>query len=90
MSRSAPQGKVRSASADLNHQLRLSVGTDLLPPMCWRVITSRIEDQLSDHRQLGKIAHSDTVMVEVSPGGGFTFNANPRRKETASQDSRPP
>ena len=47
-----------------------------------RVITSRIEDQLSEHLLRGKIARGDTVVVDVSPGGGFTFHANPHQKET--------
>jgi ATP-dependent Clp protease ATP-binding subunit ClpC len=42
-----------------------------------RVITSRIEDQLSEHLLRGKIARGDTVVVDVSPGGSFTFHANP-------------
>jgi ATP-dependent Clp protease ATP-binding subunit ClpC len=55
-----------------------------------RVITSRIEDQLSEHLLRGKIARGDTVVVDINPGGGFTLHAKPRRKETASEDSRPP
>jgi ATP-dependent Clp protease ATP-binding subunit ClpC len=54
-----------------------------------RVITSRIEDQLSEELLRGRISRGDTVVVDVSPGGGFTFHAEPRRKETASDDSRP-
>ena len=54
-----------------------------------RVITSRIEDQLSEELLRGRITRGDTVVVDVSPGGGFTFHVEPRRKETASQDSRP-
>ena len=55
-----------------------------------RVITSRIEDQLSEELLRGRISRGDTVVVDGSPGDGFTFHAEPRRKETASEDSRPP
>ena len=55
-----------------------------------RVITSRIEDQLSEHLLRGEIARGDTVVVDINPGGGFTLHAKPRRQETASEDSRPP
>jgi ATP-dependent Clp protease ATP-binding subunit ClpA len=55
-----------------------------------RVITSRIEDQLSEELLRGRISRGDTVVVDVSPGVGLTFHAEPRRKETASEDSRPP
>ena len=55
-----------------------------------RVITSRIEDQLSEHLLWGEIARGDTVVVDINPGGRFTLHAKPRRKETASEDSRPP
>jgi ATP-dependent Clp protease ATP-binding subunit ClpC len=54
-----------------------------------RVITSRIEDQLSEELLRGRIARGDTVVVDASPQGGFTFHARPRREETASDDSRP-
>ena len=55
-----------------------------------RVIRSRIEDQLSELLLRGKIARGDSMVVDVSPEGGFTFEAKPRGKETASEDSRPP
>jgi ATP-dependent Clp protease ATP-binding subunit ClpC len=55
-----------------------------------RVITSRIEDQLSEELLRGRISRGDTVVVDGSPGDGFTFHAEPRQKETASEDSRPP
>ena len=55
-----------------------------------RLITSRIEDQLSEHLLRGKIARGDTVVVDINLGGGFTPHAKPRRKETASEYSRPP
>ncbi|HEY8864057.1 MAG TPA: AAA family ATPase, partial [Candidatus Dormibacteraeota bacterium] len=54
-----------------------------------RVITSRIEDQLSEELLRGRISRGDTVVVDGSPEGGITFHAEPRRKETASEDSRP-
>ncbi|MHB8589939.1 MAG: ATP-dependent Clp protease ATP-binding subunit [Candidatus Dormibacteraceae bacterium] len=55
-----------------------------------RVITSRIEDQLSEELLRGRISRGDTVVFDRSPEGGLTFHAGPRRKETASEDSRPP
>jgi ATP-dependent Clp protease ATP-binding subunit ClpC len=54
-----------------------------------RVITSRIEDQLSEELLRGRISRGDTVVVDASPEGGFTFHAGPRREETSSEDSRP-
>jgi ATP-dependent Clp protease ATP-binding subunit ClpC len=53
-----------------------------------RVITSRIEDQLSEELLRGRISRGDMVVVDVSPGDGFTFHGEPRRKETASEDFR--
>ncbi len=55
-----------------------------------RVITSRIEDQLSEELLRGRISRGDTVVVDGSPEGGFTFHAGPRREETASEDFRAP
>ncbi len=55
-----------------------------------RVITSRIEDELSEHLLRGKIARGDSVVVDVSPEGGLTFQGEARRHETASEDSSPP
>jgi len=55
-----------------------------------RVITSRIEDQLSEHLLRGKIARGDTVVVDVNHEGGFTFHGEARRNELASKDSSPP
>jgi ATP-dependent Clp protease ATP-binding subunit ClpC len=54
-----------------------------------RVITSRIEDQLSEELLRGRISRGDTVVVDGSPEGGITFHVGPRREETASEDSRP-
>ncbi len=55
-----------------------------------RVITSRIEDQLSEELLRGRISRGDIVVVDVSPGDGLTFHTEPRRKETASEDFRAP
>jgi ATP-dependent Clp protease ATP-binding subunit ClpC len=55
-----------------------------------RVITNRVEDQLSEELLRGRISRGDTVVVDGSPEGGFTFHAGPRREETASEDSQPP
>lgn len=76
---------MRSPAADLNYELRLLVGTDLLAARCCRVITSRIEDQLSDHLQRGRTAHGDTVMLEVSPRGRLRVprQAAPERNSLA-------
>jgi ATP-dependent Clp protease ATP-binding subunit ClpC len=55
-----------------------------------RVITNRIEDELSEELLRGRISRGDTVVVDVSPEGGMTFHTEPRREETAPEDSRPP
>ncbi|HWO92997.1 MAG TPA: ATP-dependent Clp protease ATP-binding subunit [Methylomirabilota bacterium] len=55
-----------------------------------RVITNRIEDELSEELLRGRISRRDTVVVDVSPEGGLTFHTEPRREETAPEDSRPP
>ena len=55
-----------------------------------RVITSRIEDQFSEELLRGRISRGDTVVVDISAEGGFTFQAAPGRKETASEDFQPP
>jgi ATP-dependent Clp protease ATP-binding subunit ClpC len=54
-----------------------------------RVITGRIEDQLSEHLLRGLIARGDTVVVDISPEGGFTFHAEVRRNETTSEPPSP-
>jgi hypothetical protein len=61
---------------------------------CWRprlplrrVITSRIEDHLSEELLRGRISPGDAVVVDVRPGGGFTFRAEPGRKGNASEAS---
>jgi ATP-dependent Clp protease ATP-binding subunit ClpC len=48
-----------------------------------RVITNRIEDQLSEELLRGKFKRGDSVEIDVDPEGGFTFNVKPRRKEPA-------
>jgi len=55
-----------------------------------RVITNRIEDDLSEELLRGRISRGDTVVVDVSPEGALTFHTEPRREETAPEDSRPP
>jgi ATP-dependent Clp protease ATP-binding subunit ClpC len=49
-----------------------------------RVITSRIEDQLSEELLRGKFSRGDAVEVDVNPDGGFAFNVKPRSKEPAA------
>src|SRR5438477_606293 len=47
-----------------------------------RVITSRIEDQLSEELLRNRIARGDTVVVDIDPDGeGFTFKAKPSVKK---------
>jgi ATP-dependent Clp protease ATP-binding subunit ClpC len=53
------------------------------------VITSRIEDQLSELLLRGKVVRGKRVVVDASPVGGFTLHAKPGRKETASENSQP-
>ena len=53
-----------------------------------RVITSRIEDQLSEQLLRGHISRGDTVVVDVDPEGGFTFNPKPRAKEPAGSGAK--
>jgi ATP-dependent Clp protease ATP-binding subunit ClpC len=48
-----------------------------------RVITNRIEDQLSEELLRGKFSRGDSVEIDVDPEGGFTFNVKPRRREPA-------
>jgi ATP-dependent Clp protease ATP-binding subunit ClpC len=46
-----------------------------------RVITNRIEDQLSEELLRGKFARGDEVEIDVDPEGGFTFNVRPQAKK---------
>jgi ATP-dependent Clp protease ATP-binding subunit ClpC len=49
-----------------------------------RVITNRIEDQLSEHLLRGKIARGDTVVIDVDGEDQLKFTATkPRHKEPA-------
>lgn len=48
-----------------------------------RVITSRIEDQLSEELLRGHIRRGDTVEIDADPEGGFTFNPRPPQREPA-------
>jgi len=48
-----------------------------------RVITNRIEDQLSEELLRGKFSRGDSVEIDVDSDGGFTFSVKPRRKEPA-------
>lgn len=45
-----------------------------------RVITTRIEDQLSEELLRGRVSRGDKVTIDVDPEGGFTFNAIPGGK----------
>jgi ATP-dependent Clp protease ATP-binding subunit ClpC len=49
-----------------------------------RVITNRIEDQLSEELLRGKFSRGDAVEIDVDPEGGFTFNVKPRKREPAT------
>jgi ATP-dependent Clp protease ATP-binding subunit ClpC len=53
-----------------------------------RVITNRIEDQLSEELLRGKFKRGDSVEVDVDAEGSFLFNVKPRRREPAA--SAPP
>jgi ATP-dependent Clp protease ATP-binding subunit ClpC len=46
-----------------------------------RVITNRIEDQLSEELLRGRFNRGDTVEVDIDPEGRFVFNPKPRKKE---------
>jgi ATP-dependent Clp protease ATP-binding subunit ClpA len=49
-----------------------------------RVITSRIEDQLSENLLRGKIARGDTVQIDVDGEDSLKFTpVKPRHKEPA-------
>jgi ATP-dependent Clp protease ATP-binding subunit ClpC len=45
-----------------------------------RVITQRIEDQLSEELLRGRFARGDSVEIDVDPEGGFTYNVKPKDK----------
>ena len=44
------------------------------------MITTRIEDQLSEELLRGRVSRGDKVTIDVDPEGGFTFNAAPSGK----------
>jgi ATP-dependent Clp protease ATP-binding subunit ClpC len=46
-----------------------------------RVITQRIEDQLSEELLRGRFARGDSVEIDVDPEGGFTYNVKPKPKD---------
>jgi len=52
-----------------------------------RVITSRIEDQLSEELLRGRFQRGDAVEIDVDPEGGFTFNVTPGKREPAGSAS---
>jgi ATP-dependent Clp protease ATP-binding subunit ClpC len=55
-----------------------------------RVITSRIEDQLSEHLLRGKIARGDTVQIDVEGDDGLKFTpVKHRHKEPAGAGAAP-
>ncbi|MDQ6772349.1 MAG: ATP-dependent Clp protease ATP-binding subunit ClpC, partial [Candidatus Dormibacteraeota bacterium] len=43
-----------------------------------RVITSRIEDALSEELLRGRFKKGDEVEIDADPEGGFTFNVRPQ------------
>ena len=55
-----------------------------------RVITNRIEDQLSEELLRGKFKRGDSVEIDVDPEGGFTFNPKPRPKKEEDEPSPTP
>jgi ATP-dependent Clp protease ATP-binding subunit ClpC len=54
-----------------------------------RVITSRIEDQLSEELLRGHISRGDTVLVEADPDGGISFRRQEPPKEPAGTAAAP-
>jgi ATP-dependent Clp protease ATP-binding subunit ClpC len=54
-----------------------------------RVITSRIEDQLSEELLRGRISRGDKVVIDVDPEGGFTFNPIPGEKRPPKAEKEP-
>src|SRR5438309_298430 len=47
-----------------------------------RVITQRIEDQLSEELLRGRFSRGDSVEIDVDPEGGFTYNVLPKDKDS--------
>ena len=55
-----------------------------------RVITSRIEDQLSEHLLRGKIARGDTVLIDVEGESDLKFTPTKhKQKEPAAASGAP-
>src|SRR5205807_5527221 len=46
-----------------------------------RVITQRIEDQLSEELLRGRFSRGDSVEIDVDPEGGFPYNVKPQPKK---------
>src|SRR5207237_794229 len=49
-----------------------------------RVITQRIEDQLSEELLRGRFSRGDSVEIDVDPEGGFTYNV--KQKDDKEQE----
>ncbi len=54
-----------------------------------RVITSRIEDQLSEHLLRGKIARGDTVLIEVEGEDGLKFTPTKHKQKEPAGSGAP-
>jgi len=55
-----------------------------------RVITNRIEDQLSEELLRGKFKRGDTVEIDVDAEGKFTFDPRPRTEEPEASPAAGP
>jgi len=53
------------------------------------VITSRIEDQLSEHLLRGKIARGDTVLIEVEGEDGLKFTPTKHKQKEPATTGAP-
>jgi ATP-dependent Clp protease ATP-binding subunit ClpC len=51
-----------------------------------RVITQRIEDQLSEELLRGRFARGDSVEIDVDPEGGFTYNVSPKPQPAPAEE----
>jgi len=51
-----------------------------------RVITNRVEDQLSEHLLRGKFRRGDTVEIDVDPDSESGFSFEPRRKSKKEEE----
>src|SRR5207253_5381271 len=54
-----------------------------------RVITQRIEDQLSEELLRGRFSRGDSVEIDVDPEGGFTYNVRPKPKDKGDKEQLP-